>query len=72
MTQGRTDTEDGVVDYLGNKTEKEKCNNVDGRQEQSFSPVIDNFERVGLQLYQRNKSMMLFLLPVWIKYISRC
>lgn len=60
-------------DNFRKRTEKEKRRCLTWEQEQSLKRFsrLSTISSVGLQLYQRNKRMML-LLSVWIKYISRC
>ena len=60
-------------DNFRKRTEKEKAQMFDmGARTiiEKILPVIDNFER-GLAAVPEEQKMML-LLPVWIKYISRC
>ena len=60
-------------DNFRKRTEKEKAQMFDmGARTiiEKILPVIDNFER-GLAAVPEEQKMML-LLPVWIKYISKC
>ena len=60
-----------IISVNVRKKKKRRC--LTWEQEQSLKRFsrLSTISSVGLQLYQRNKRMML-LLPVWIKYISRC